>query len=121
MHSDRSSRSLPLYRIVSIALAAAALATLLPLLIWDAFPQWFPPQAHNVLGALPLALIAIVLLTTQALLRATPRALAKALLVALAFLFWSANQLFPDLPQATLFNDLAIALFVLDVALVIIA
>jgi hypothetical protein len=34
--------------------------------------------------------------------------------------FWAANQLWPDLPQATLFNDIAIALFVLDVFLVII-
>jgi hypothetical protein len=25
------------------------------------------------------------------------------------------NQLWPDLPQATLFNDLAVALFVIDV------
>jgi hypothetical protein len=32
----------------------------------------------------------------------------------------TANQLWPDLPQATLFNDIAIALFVLDVFLVII-
>jgi hypothetical protein len=42
----------------------------------------------------------------------------KALLLAIAFLFWAANQLWPDLPQATLFNDIAIALFVLDVFLV---
>jgi hypothetical protein len=39
-------------------------------------------------------------------------------MLAVAFLFWAANQLWPDLPQATLFNDIAIALFVLDVFLV---
>jgi hypothetical protein len=44
----------------------------------------------------------------------------KAMMLAVAFLFWAANQLWPDLPQATLFNDIAIALFVLDVFLVII-
>ena len=44
----------------------------------------------------------------------------KAVMLALAFLFWAANQLWPDLPQATLFNDIAIALFVLDVFLVIV-
>lgn len=43
----------------------------------------------------------------------------KALLLAIAFLFWAANQLWPALRQATLFNDIAIALFVLDVFLVI--
>ena len=41
-----------------------------------------------------------------------------AIMLAIAFLFWAANQLWPDLPQATLFNDFAIALFVLDVFLV---
>jgi hypothetical protein len=44
----------------------------------------------------------------------------KAILLAVAFLFWAANQLWPELPQATLFNDLAIALFVLDVFLTMI-
>jgi hypothetical protein len=41
-------------------------------------------------------------------------------MLAVAFLFWAANQLWPDLRQATLFNDIAIALFVLDVFLVMI-
>jgi hypothetical protein len=44
----------------------------------------------------------------------------KAIVLAAAFLFWAANQLWPDLRQATLFNDIAIALFVLDVLLVMI-
>jgi uncharacterized membrane protein len=44
----------------------------------------------------------------------------KAIMLAAAFLFWSANQLWPNLRQATLFNDIAIALFVLDVFLVIV-
>jgi uncharacterized membrane protein len=44
----------------------------------------------------------------------------KAIMLAIAFLFWAANQLWPDLPQVTLFNDFAIALFVLDMFLVII-
>lgn len=45
--------------------------------------------------------------------------LAKAILLAAAFLFWAANQLWPNLPQASLFNDVAIGLFVLDVFFVI--
>jgi hypothetical protein len=40
--------------------------------------------------------------------------------VAGAFLNWAANQLWPDLREATFFNDIAIALFVLDVILVMI-
>jgi hypothetical protein len=41
-------------------------------------------------------------------------------LLAIAFLFWAANQLWPGSAYATLFNDVAIALFVLDVFLVIV-
>jgi hypothetical protein len=43
------------------------------------------------------------------------------MLLAAAFLFWSANQFWPESPRATLFNDLAVALFVIDVWLAIAA
>jgi Flp pilus assembly protein protease CpaA len=46
--------------------------------------------------------------------------LVKAIMLAAAFMFWAANQLWPDIRQATLFNDIAVALFVLDVFLVMI-
>ncbi|MBV9272781.1 MAG: hypothetical protein JO333_02715 [Verrucomicrobia bacterium] len=42
------------------------------------------------------------------------------MMLSVAFLFWAANQPWPDLSQATLFNDIAIALFVLDVFLVMV-
>jgi len=48
------------------------------------------------------------------------RELIKAVLLAAAFLFWAANQFWPESPQATLYNDIAIALFVFDVFLVMI-
>jgi hypothetical protein len=56
----------------------------------------------------------------EALRRPAPSELIKAILLACAFLFWAANQFWPALRQATLFNDIAIALFVLDVFLAII-
>ncbi|HXR38964.1 MAG TPA: hypothetical protein VN776_07720, partial [Terracidiphilus sp.] len=68
----------------------------------------------------PLAMIAVAYLVYQAAHRPAAKEFAKAVMLAVAFLFWAANQLWPDLPQATLFNDIAIALFVLDVFLVII-
>ena len=111
---DRPHRAAPL------VLGATALATLAALLAWDAFPSLFAPGAHDVLGALPLALIALSYLAYQLVRRPDPLELLKAIMLALAFLFWAANQLWPELPQATLFNDIAIALFVLDVFLVII-
>jgi hypothetical protein len=104
-----------------LALGILTLAAVGLLLLWDAWPALFPPRAHDVLGALPLGSIAVAYVVHQAIRRPAPMDLLKAMLLAAAFLLWAANQLWPDLPQATLFNDLAIALFVLDVFLVIIA
>ncbi len=44
----------------------------------------------------------------------------KAVLLAAAFLFWAANQFWPEAARATLYNDLAVALFVLDVFFVMV-
>ncbi len=65
-------------------------------------------------------MIAFAYLVYQTAHRPAPMEFVKAVLLAVAFLFWAANQLWPDLPQATLFNDIAIGLFVLDVFLVMI-
>jgi hypothetical protein len=111
---DRSHRTLP------ALLGFVTLASVVVLFAWDAFPQAFPPGAHNVLAAFPLATIALAYLIYQAAHRPAALEVVKAVLLAIAFLFWAANQLWPDLPQATLFNDIAIGLFVLDVFLVMI-
>jgi hypothetical protein len=88
------------------------------LLVWDAYPRLFPARAHDTLAAFPLAMIAFAYLVYQAAHRPALLEVVKAVLLAIAFLFWAANQLWPDLRQATLFNDIAIALFVFDVFLV---
>jgi hypothetical protein len=88
------------------------------LLISDAFPERFPLNAHDFLGAFPLATIAVAYLIYQSAQRPPFREWAKAVLLAAAFLFWAANQLWPNLRQAVLFNDIAIGLFVFDVFLV---
>jgi peptidoglycan/LPS O-acetylase OafA/YrhL len=99
------------------ALAVVAVLCLLPLLVWDVRPTFFPPRAHSPLAAIPLALAGVACLL-HATLRRSPRLdLLKACALAAAFLFWAANQLWPEHPQAVLFNDLAVALFVLDVVL----
>jgi len=111
---DRAHRALP------AIVGASALAAIAVLFAWDASPRLFPPRAHELLGALPLALIAFAYLADRAVRRPAPPELVKAIMLAVAFLFWAANQLWPDLPLATLFNDIAIALFVIDVFLVIV-
>jgi multisubunit Na+/H+ antiporter MnhB subunit len=102
-------------RLLPLAFGIVTLLAVALLLAWDLAPQRFPARAHDLLGALPLALIALAYMVDQALRRRSPGELFKALLLALAFLFWAANQLWPESSRATLFNDVAIALFVLDV------
>ncbi len=107
----RDRRSLP------VVLCVMTLISVGVLLVWDLFPGLFPPKGHNFLAALPLAMIAGVCLIYEAVRRPSRSELLKAILLACAFLFWAANQLWPTLPQATLFNDIAIGLFVFDVFL----
>ena len=111
---DRVHRALPAILGV-VTLAAAGV-----LLTWDALPEYFPAGAHNVLAAFPLAMIAFAYLVYQTNHRPPVRELVKAIMLAAAFLFWAANQLWPDIRQAVLFNDIAVVLFVLDVFLVMI-
>ncbi len=111
---DRTHRALP------VLLGAITMASVGVLLLWDAFPRFFPANAHNLLGAFPLTVIAIAYLAYQSAHHPPRKELFKAVLLAVAFLFWGANQLWPNCAQATLYNDFAIALFVLDVFLVMI-
>lgn len=107
-------------RPISLALGVTGGMALVPLLVWDAWPNLFPSSAHTLLGSIPLATIALLYLLHQHSRRAARGELARAALVAAAFLFWAANQLWADRPLATLFNDVAIAAFVLDLILAIV-
>jgi len=111
---DRAHRAAP------VILGAITLASVAVLIVWDARPNLFPIHAHNLLGALPLALIGVAYLIYQGVHRPPLQDWIKAVLLAVAFFFWAANQMWPDSPLATLYNDIAIALFVLDVFLTMI-
>jgi hypothetical protein len=106
------------HRVLPVILGVVALSGVAALLVWDAFPQLFPAGSHAVIAAFSLGMIALAYLVYQIAHRPARMELAKAILLAVAFLFWAANQFWPDLPQATLFNDIAIGLFVLDIFLV---
>lgn len=109
-----------LHGILPTALGVLTLGAVGLLLVADLVPTWLTRQNHDRLGAMPLALIAIAYLLHQTVLRPAPKEVLKTALVAVAFLFWSANQVWPTPFAAMVFNDIAIALFVLDVFLVII-
>jgi multisubunit Na+/H+ antiporter MnhG subunit len=108
------------HRAAAVIVAVITLASVIVLLVWDAAPQLFPAKAHDLLGAFPLAMIAVAYLIYQRAHLPPIRELLKAIMLAVAFLFWAANQLWPESPRTILYNDIAIALFVLDVFLVII-
>ncbi len=112
---SRDRRSLP------VVLCLMTLLSVAVLLLWDARPRLFPAKAHDFLAAFPLALIACACLVYEAVRRPARSEVVKAILLACAFLFWAANQFWPSLRQATLFNDIAIALFVFDVFLAMIS
>ncbi|MGO9324803.1 MAG: hypothetical protein ACLP07_09600 [Terracidiphilus sp.] len=108
------------HRVLSVTLGAVTLAGIAVLLGWDAFPRLFPAGSHAILAAFSLAMIALAYLAYQIALWPAAFEFLKAIMLAVAFLFWAANQFWPNSPQATLFNDIAIALFVFDVFLVIV-
>jgi hypothetical protein len=109
----------PARRVLPVLLGAVTLASVAVLLVWDGFPGLFPAMAHDFLAAFSLAAIALAYLACQILRRPAGMELAKSILLAMAFLFWAANQFWPNLRPAMLFSDIAIALFVLDAYLVI--
>jgi len=110
----------PRHRVLPVTLGVVTLAAVAVLFVWDAFPGWFPARSHDFLAAFSLGMIALAYMVYQIAHRPERMEFLKAMMLAVAFLFWAANQLWPNLPQATLFNDIAIALFVLDVFLVMV-
>lgn len=101
-------------------LGVAALAGSAALLLWHVAPGAFPNRTHEFLASFALGAVALAWLLWQASQKPGSRHLLRAVLLAAAFLFWSANQLWPDIRPATLFNDAAVGLFVLDVYLAMI-
>ena len=112
--SDRARRLVPLI------LGIVTLAAVAMLFVADAAPRLLPAGSHDALAALSLAMIACAYMVFQLVHRRPLAELVKTILLAAAFLFWAANQFWPNLPQASLFNDIAIGLFVLDVFFVIV-
>jgi hypothetical protein len=108
------------HRALAVFLGILTLCVVVAVLLCDASPRLIPASNHDRLAAVSLAMIAFSYLVYQAAHRPGWREWVKAILLAMAFLFWAANQVWPDQRQAVILNDLAIALFVLDVFLVMV-
>ena len=108
------------HRAIAVILGILTLCVVAAVLLCDAFSRLVPAGSHDRLAAISLAMIAFSYLVYLAAHRPGWKEWVKATLLALAFLFWAANQVWPDQRQAVTLNDLAIALFVLDVFLVMV-
>jgi hypothetical protein len=106
-------------RAVTILLVGVALLASGVLLALDTSPTFRGGDPRRVVSALPLVAIALACLAYHATWRPEPFDLLKRVLLSAAFLFWAANQLFPEEGWAPVANDVAIALFVLDLALIL--
>jgi peptidoglycan/LPS O-acetylase OafA/YrhL len=100
--------------LVVLALAASAAA-----LFFDASPDSRSEAAHAAVSPAPLFLIGVAFIALQVWLRPGPGALLRRMMVALAFLLWGVVQLMPPGAQAATLGDVVIALFVVDLAIVI--
>jgi hypothetical protein len=108
------------HRMAPVILGVLTLISVAALLGLDAMPSILPGKPHDAVAAFALGMIAFAYLVYQSAHRPPGREVLKAVILALAFVCWAANQVWPDARQAVLFNDAAIALFVLDVFLVMI-
>jgi len=106
-------------RVITVLLLALALASSVVLLSLDVSQGFRESDARRVVSALPLIAIALACLAFHATWTPEPLDLLKRVLLSAAFLFWAANQLFPTAGWAPVANDVAIALFVLDLALIL--
>lgn len=100
-----------------VAIASIAVLSLLPLLVWDVAPARFPSRSHDLLGATPLLAIAASYFALQVVHKPSRLGWLRATLVVGAFVAWAANQCWPRHALAMLWNDVAIALFVIDIFL----
>ncbi len=131
-HGEPSSLE-KLLRYTAGVLTVAALRASATLLLSDATPQLLAfvkfvvamaPHGwallgHAPLSAMPLLLVGGSYIALQGLLRPAPIELVKRLLLGSAFLLWGIVQLMPPSVVATDLGDLAIALYVLDLGIII--
>ena len=122
-----------LLRSAAGVLAVAALVGSAALLLNDAAPQLIAigklvvamaPRAwallgHAPLSAMPLLLVGGSYIALQGLLRPAPLELVKRLMLGSAFLLWGIVQLMPPGVVATDLGDLVIALYVLDLGIIV--
>ena len=108
-----------IFKWISRGLALLALAAGVALLLRDARPDVLRSLPPATLSAAPLLLVGAAFLILQPVIRARWNELLKNMLLAATFLLWGAIQLIPENAVALRLGNLVIALYVLDLAWVI--
>jgi len=105
--------------VVTVLLVLVALGSSVVLVIFDVSAAFRASRAREVLSSVPLIAIAVACLAVHATWKPQPFDLIKRVLLSAAFLSWAATQLAPDEAWSPVATDVAIALFVLDLALLL--
>lgn len=95
-------------RAVTALLVCVALIGSLVLLVLDTSAGFRHGDVRRFVSATPLIAIALACLAFHATWKPEPLDLLKRVLLSAAFLFWAANQLFPNDGWAPVANDAAI-------------
>lgn len=106
-------------RWISHGLSAFALAAGIALLAADARPGTLSRLPAAWISASPLLLVGAAFLILQPVIRPRPMELLKNVLLAATFLLWGAIQFMPRNATSLLLGDVVIALYVVDLAWVI--
>jgi hypothetical protein len=106
-------------RPASLLLMAGALAATALLWAADARQGWRDVSGHARVGASALILIGAAYIVLQAERGAAGIEIAKGVLLGGAFVLWGAEQFLPAGPLATGIDGVVIAIFVVDLSLVI--
>jgi hypothetical protein len=102
-----------------LLLLAAALATIGILLASDAAHGLRPTPLHSRLGALALILIGCSYVSLQGIARAPRGARLRGILLGGAFALWGIEQLLPPGRWTTAMDTAVIAIFVVDLGMII--
>lgn len=105
--------------VVTVLLVLTALGTSIALFVLDSSASFRDSHSREILSSIPLIAIALACLAFHATRKPRPLDLLKRVLLSAAFLSWAATQLAPNAEWAPVATDIAIGLFVLDLALLL--
>ena len=106
-------------RCMTIALVVSAFAFTSALLINDAGTGTLQGPTRSLISALSLLLVGVAFLIVQPILPLRPKEFLKNVLLAATFILWGIVQLMPQSVLSLRLGSLVVALYVLDLGLVI--